>query len=382
MTDDTKRSKIIGGFSNVLTGRIVSTGLGAIFYFVFAALMDPAEYGELSYILAIAGTFAIVSRFGLNHTVEVYQAKKDSELTIQINTLAFILILGGSILLLFIDPLASLLALTMSFFVMDQFNLLGQLRYKRFRNLAINRSISIVIIPIILFQFWEIHGIILGISIAHLVSTYFFVKRIRRNTLSFNRIRSNFKVLLHNFGVDSSSNLIRSIDKLVIVPVVGFTYTGIYQFNFVILSGLEVLPIALHSFFLAEESSGKRNTKLAYLLILVSILVVVIVFLVADPLVEWLFPKYSEGIPSLKIMSISLIPLSIGAFLNAKLQAKESTQVGYSAIVRIGSLLSLIVFLAKPYGLLGLGLAVLISILLNTGFLFLLYIKENKKVDF
>jgi len=382
MTDDTKRSKIIGGFSNVLTGRIASTGFSAIFYFVFAALLDPAEYGELSYIIAIASTFALVSRFGLNHSVEVYQAKKDSELTSQINTLAFILILGGSLIILFIDPLASLLALTFSFFVMDQFNLLGQRRYKRFRNLAIFKSISYVIFPLILYQFWEIHGIILGISIAYLLSTYFFVRRIRRITLSFNRVKSNFKVLLNNFGVDSSSSLVRSIDKLVIVPVLGFTYTGIYQFNFVILSGLEVLPIALHSFFLAEESSGKRNTKLAYLLILLSILVVVIVFLVAAPIVEWLFPKYSEGIPSLKIMSISIIPMSIGAFLNAKLQAKESRQVGYSAIVRIGSLLSLIVFLAEPYGLMGLSLAVLISILLNTGFLFLLYIKENKKVEF
>jgi len=377
MADSTKRGTILGNFSKVLTGRVVATGLSAIFYLVFAAFLQPDAYGELVYIIAIANTFAVISRFGLNFTVEVNQAKKNSELANQLNMLAFILILGGSIVLLFIDPLLSLLAFVQSFFVMEQFNLLGQNQYKKFRNLTIIRSIFLVIITLVLFQFWGIPGIILGMSIANFVSTYNFVRRLKRGTLSLNRIRNHYKVILHNFGVASSDSLNRSLDKLVIVPVLGFALVGIYQFNFQILAGLEVLPLAIHSFFLAEESGGKRNSKLGYFLILASILLVAIVFFVADPLVQWLFPHYSEGITSLKIMSIAIVPLTIGAILNAKLQAKESTQIGYSAIIRITSLLLLLVILGNSLGLLGLSLAVLISTILNTGFLAFLFLRSS-----
>jgi hypothetical protein len=77
-------------------------------------------------------------------------------------------------------------------------------------------------------------------------------------------------------------------------------------------------------------------------------------------------------------MATALVPLTISAIFTAKLQSMESTKIGFSAIIRIGSMLSLIVFLAEPYALLGLGLAVLISILLNTGFITLLYYKLEK----
>ncbi len=377
MDDNIKKGTLLGNFSKVLTGRVVATGIGSLFYMVFAAILQPDAYGELAYLIAIAAAFGAVSRFGLNLSVEVNQAKKNSELTNQLNILAFILILGGSIVLLFIDPLLSLLAFVQSFFVMEQFNLLGQKRYKKFRNLAIIRSIFLIFIPLVLFQLWEIPGIILGISIANSVSVYFFVRRLKMDALSLNRIKDRYKVILHNFGATASTSLDRSLDKLVIVPVLGFTSVGIYQLNFQILVGLEVLPIAIHSFFLAEESGGKRIVKLGYFLVLAAILIVVIVFFVAEPLMQWIFPHYSEGISSLKVMSIALIPLSISAIISAKLQAKESTQIGYAGIVRITSLLLLLVILGNSLGLLGLSLAVLFSIIINTGFLAFLFFKRT-----
>ena len=94
---------------------------------------------------------------------------------------------------------------------------------------------------------------------------------------------------------------------------------------------------------------------------------------------ETFFPKYSEGIPSLQIMMISLIPLTIGAVFNAKLQAQESTRVGFSAIVRIGTLLFLIVFLGNYYGLMGISFAVLLSTIFYVIFLFILYTKAKNQ---
>jgi len=74
-------------------------------------------------------------------------------------------------------------------------------------------------------------------------------------------------------------------------------------------------------------------------------------------------------------MVLSIIPLTISSIFSAKLQAKESTKIGYSAIIRIGTLLALIAVLGTFYDLVGLSLAVLLSIVLNTIFLVFIYRK-------
>jgi len=122
---------------------------------------------------------------------------------------------------------------------------------------------------------------------------------------------------------------------------------------------------------------GKKHNKISYLVILVSIIVAILTIIIGPFFIEELFPKYSDGIPSLQILIISIIPLTISAIFYAKLQAKESTVVGYSAIVRIGSLLILLVILGYFYDLIGLSLAVLLSVVFNTIFLYIMYTKTS-----
>ena len=38
-------------FSFVMIGRAVSSGLQALFYLIFAALLDPQSYGDLNYLI-------------------------------------------------------------------------------------------------------------------------------------------------------------------------------------------------------------------------------------------------------------------------------------------------------------------------------------------
>ena len=91
-----------------------------------------------------------------------------------------------------------------------------------------------------------------------------------------------------------------------------------------------------------------------------------------------LFPKYQEGIFSLQIIVFSIFPLVASSIFSAKLQAKESIQIGYSAIVRIASLLILILILGNLYGLVGLSVSVLLSSTIYAIFLFILYQKVKK----
>jgi len=95
-------------------GRIITIAFQALFYLVIAALLDPEVYGELFVILALAGTFSIVSLFGLNISMQVYSAKKNYEITNQITTLFIILTTAAALILLTINPIAAFLCITIS----------------------------------------------------------------------------------------------------------------------------------------------------------------------------------------------------------------------------------------------------------------------------
>jgi len=114
-----------------------------------------------------------------------------------------------------------------------------------------------------------------------------------------------------------------------------------------------------------------------YLAVIGAGLLTLLVIFTSPTVVDSLFPKFQEGIFALQIMVIAMIPLTISAILNAKLQAKESTKIGYAAIVRIGSLLGFIIILGEQYGLVGLSLSVVFSTLLNAAFLSILYFRKK-----
>ena len=367
-------------FSFVALGQIVGTGLQAIFYFSLAALLDPENFGEMSYWISLAGAVALIARFGLAQTVTVYQAKNNYLLTGQANILAFITSAVAALVLIPFDIFAAVLSFTMSLFVMNQNNLLGLKKYKRYMWINIVKNTLIVIAPISLYFVLDIPGILLGMAISNLLASSDYSKLLKTKLKSFAKFKSKYKVIIHNFGLDASVNLPRMIDKVLIAHLFGFGFVGIHQFNIQILFALEILPITLYSFLLPEESSGQSHRKINYLVVIGSGLLALLVIVLAPLIIPQLFPKYVEGILPLQLMVISIIPMAISYILSAKLQAMESKTIGYSSIIRIGVLLGLIVLLGEQLGLIGLALAVLISISLNTIFLYLLYNKKQRQI--
>jgi len=373
-----KKDNSLKKFSYVALGRIIASAVLALFFLIFATILEPTDFGKLGYLIALAGTFSVVSRFGLPQTVVVFIAKEKKLLSDQVNLLAVILACVATIILLFINEYTAFLCLAISFFFMYQHNLLGEKRYKRFLKSSILRITIIFIISFPLYFVLDIQGILLGMALGNLISSVWFVKSINFRIKSFQLLKNNYKVLINNFGIDASTNLISTLDRLLIGIIFGFLFNGIYIFNMQILFGLEILPRILYLFLLSEESSGRKHKKINYCVVLVSVLSTVIAIIFAPLIIEQFFPKYSDGIIGLQILVLSLVPISISSILTAKLQAVESTKVGYSAIVSIGSLLPLLGLLGNEFGMMGLSLAVVVSSILTTIFLYCLYRNFNK----
>lgn len=269
--------------------------LGA-FYLIFAVTLDPEIYGELSYLISIAGTVSIIARFGTPHNVVVYRSKENHLLSNQLNVFAVITVGIASVILISIDVYTALLCFTSTMFILNLQNLLGLKKYKKFLLFSVIRGGFVIILTVGLYFVLDIPGIILGLAIGNIITTLSFFKSLRFNIHSFDKLRSNFKVLLHNFGVDSSQSVINWIDKLLIVPLFGFVLVGLYQFNFQILLTLSILPTALHSFLLSERSSGKKQTKINRLTIFTSVVLVIVIIFISPNIIEQIFPKFIEGI--------------------------------------------------------------------------------------
>jgi len=362
-------------FSYIGIGRVTAIVLQAIFYLLFAALLGPESYGRLSVIIALAGTFSVFSRFGLSHTLQVYRAKKNSKLSDQVGTLFVISTSAAALILLTIDVFTAVLCIGVSFFSMNLANLLGLKKYKKYMLNLIVKSVLTIIIPVLLYFVLEIPGIVLGMAVGNFIGSVPYFRKLK--ITSFFDLKNKYKVIIHNFGVDASGTLPIMVDKLLIAPLFGFFIVGVYQFNLQIFYALGILPGILFHFLLSEESSGITHKKISYLVILGSIVAAATAIFLAPFFVNEFFPKYFEGIFSLQILVLSLIPAAISSIYNAKLMARESTRIGFSAIVRIGSLLALIMVLGQLYGLVGLSLAFLLSITINTVFLVFLYEKEK-----
>lgn len=371
-------SNLIKNISYFTIGRLSVTGLQTLFYFVIAFLVIPETFGEISYLISLAGTVSVISRFGFTNTIIVLHGKSNNKFVQEANLLSAILITIGSIILIPINEYAAIFCFGFSLYQMNQFNLIGLKHYKKFMYNGILKGILIVILPITLYFILDIGGVLLGMALGNLLASTNFIKSIMRKFEGFSEIRKNIHVIIHNFSVDISPSVTRYVDKLIIVPFFGFTFAGIYQFNIQILLLFEILPQGIHAFFLSEESSGKVPKKIYYYLIVGTTILVIIGITIIPILIEMFLPNYSIGTLGLQILMLSLFPLTFASILNAKLQASQSTKVGYTSPVRIGLLLILIPILGNSYGLEGLSIAIFVSSLAFAVILYLIYKMEKR----
>jgi len=367
----------IRNFSYLTVGQVTATIFHALFYIGFATILDPEVYGEMVYWIAIAGFASVIARFGMPYSVTVYQAKEKTSLVNQVNTFVIISSSIAALVLIPINIFAAFLSLGLSIFYMNQHNLLGLKKYKRLSTALIIRSGLFISLPILFFYVFDTAGILLGLIFANIIPSFDYLKLITKNVNSFHDLKQNFKVLINNFAVDLSTILPGTIDKLIIVPILGFAMVGYYQFNLQILTALSILPILVHGYLLTEESSKKIHNNLIYFVIIGTIILIISTIILSPYIIETFFPKFIDGVFSLQILSITLLPMSVGYMLKAKLQAEESIYVGYSLLIQISSLVVLLYFLGITYNLFGLSIAILISNILHTSFLGFLFYKQK-----
>lgn len=344
-------------------GNITASLISGIFWFYFASLLGAEQYGEVSYYISIAVIASTLSFLGLGNAVIVYTAKGE-----KIQPPIFVIGIISSIItlvavfLIFSQIGMSLYIIGYVIFSLATSEILGKKQYKNYSSYLITQKILMVGFALFFYYLIGLEGVILGIGL----SFFPYIKRIysaiQDGKINFSLIRPRLGFIINSYALDLSRTFSGYTDKLIVAPLFGFAILGNYQLGIQVLAVLAILPGIVYQYILPRDSSGDSNKKLKKLTIAVSIILAGLGFILAPIVLPILFPKFTEAIEVIQIVSISVIPSTINLMYISKFLGNELSKI---VLIGSGIFLSIqiisILILGELFGVNGVAIALVLG---------------------
>ena len=355
------------------SGDILGSGLSAIFWFYLASQIEPENYGEIHWFLGIAGIFSAISLFSTVNTITVYTAKK-----IQINSTLNLISLLSSVLFSFI-----VIAIFPSFYSIDIGiiliayvinhlaigDLLGKKEFSSHSKYTLVQKGSTLALGVLLFHIFGYEAIIFALACSYI----FYIKRVysvfKEMKINFDLIKQRKEFILNNYFTFLLTGAVGGgqIDKIIVAPLLGFAILGNYNLALQIINLMMIIPTIFYKYLLPHESTGIKNKQIKIIVIVFSILISILGIFIAPILIEEFFPKFSDAINAIKIMSIVIIPSTLSLILESEFLGKEKSRIVIigSSIFVSSQVISMII-LGSLYGIDGVAYSLVIAVTLKT----------------
>ena len=364
------KEKIFGHKDLVSIGsaNLLGNGISAIFWFSLASLINPEEYGQIHYFLAIAGMAQLLSLISTTNALQVYVAKN-----IKIHsTLFFISIIAGIVsslvvFLFFSRTDTSLLVLGYIIFELSNGFLLGKKLFSNYAKFFLTQKILTVIFGFGLYFTFGVDGIIFGLVLSYVPYIWILVNEFRNTRIDFSLLKPRKGFLINNYGINISGAVGGQMDKLIIAPILGLELLGNYSLAMQFLVILMLLPTTVFKYLLTQDSSGKNTKNLKKNTIFASIGLAVFGIVVLPMIIPILFPNYIDTVIAIQIISVAIIPSTIGIFYDSKLLSIEKSKflvIGKG--IGLFTMISGFVILGPIYGIIGLAVTLVVSSCLQT----------------
>jgi|SaaInlStandDraft_2_1057019.scaffolds.fasta_scaffold19348_3 O-antigen/teichoic acid export membrane protein len=361
---------------------IITNFIGGLFWIYMASLMGPEEYGQISYFISIALIVASISLFGAGNSLIVFVAKGE-----KIQSLFFIItittsIVGSIILFLMFENFGmSIYAIGFVIFTLVISDLLGKKLYINYSKYLILQRIIMVSIAIPFYFIFGTDGVLIGIALSFLPFIFIIYKDFRQ-PINISFMKSKFKNLLNVYLMDIITLSRGSLDKLIIVPLLGFSLLGNYQLGLQFIVILNIIPMAIYQYVLSHDSSGLPTTKLKILAVSISGLLAIVGALLAPFVVPMLFLEFTESIQIVQILSFSLIPGTITMMYISKfLGAEKPMYLVVGSIIFLTVQMIGIFGLKDTYGIYGVSFAMILGYLVEVLFFVLINKFVYKKIN-
>jgi|TARA_B110000495_G_C23011219_1_gene598131 O-antigen/teichoic acid export membrane protein len=364
----------IPGLKNVTKLGVVNisgSGIAAIFWLYLGNLMGEENYGEIAYMLSIAGIAMSITIWGSEKAIVVYTAKG---LNIQppIYIISLITTGIGAIILyvMFNNFGLSLYVLGGVISQLAVAELLGRKQFTKYSKFFILQKILFVLIALGLYFILGPQGILLGFAISCLIYAQRIYKTIKKTEINFGLIKEKSGFIFNNYLIDLTAQLNNQMDKLIIGPIFGFIILGNYYLAIQILNLLTILPEVVSQYTIPQDASGNSTKSIKIFSVIISIVLVIVTVFTAPIIMPVLFPEFEDAIMIIPIISISIIPMTITYNYISKFFASEKTRIILASyLIEIIVLIPGVIILGNLMGVIGLGIIFVISTSVKASFL-------------
>ena len=363
--------KGIKGILSLSVGDYGGAIIVSAFWFLLAFLISPEEYGEIHYFIGIAGLAFSISLLTTQETIVVYTAKNVKLAP----TLFLISLIAGGIAAVVITALFSRVDssfLLLGFIVNDLAigYIVGKKLFTKYPKYFLLQKSLTFVLGISFFYLFGVEGIIFAIALSYGHFLFIIAKVFRKSSIDFSLLKKHRGFIGNNYFMNVSGAVRSHIDKIIIVPLIGFEILGNYALALQIYAVLMIFSNIIYRYALPHDASGTNTRKIKLIGLSYAVGVSMLGFTILPLIVPQIFEKFSEIGPAIQIISLAIIPTTIGLFYTSQILGREKSSVILaSRILGSISIIAMLVVLAPLYGMVGAASAFVLSALVGCVFL-------------
>lgn len=368
--------------SKIGSADIIGNAITAFFWLFLSAQISPEQYGEIFYYLGIAATASAFVLVGSVNTLMVYSSKNIKiESTLYFISLILGIIASVIIMVFFyrIDTILLLFGYIINTLAIGQ--LLGRKLFSSYsKHLLIQKGLTLTL-GIIFFFIFGNEGILFALALSYVSFIILIVKGFNESRINFSLLKTRLTFILNNYIIDVLTKLNANLNRLIAVPLLGFTVLGNFSLALQIVSLGMIFSSIVFKYTISHDALGQENKKLKRFVIVLSVVIALLITFVGPFIIPILFPQYIEAIDAIRILSFSIIPMTITTTISSKLLGQENnTWLALSKAISIITFILIVLILEPYFGVAGLAVSYLLATIFESTCLIVkLMTLKNKK---
>ena len=375
-----KQIKGLKSISQIGAATAGGNAIAAIFWIYMADLMGQEDYGELGYMLSIAGIASTISILGGQWTMSVYTAK-GVRIESSLYFISIITSTVSAIILYFLFENVGMSVYVISIVIFNLFTaeILGKKRYKTYSKIFFVQKIILVTLAILLYYILGAEGVLLAYGISYLVFTSRIISALRNHEFNFGLLRQRFKFWMFNYIIQLSNSARAQIDILLIGPLFGFALVGNYFLGLQVLGLFLILPLIIFKYTLPQDSSGSSTKQIKIITVATSIGFALLGIFVAPEVIPLVLPEYTDTVELIPLLSLAIIPRTVTTMLMSGFLGKENNMhLLVGNLIAFSIIVSGILYLPEYFDIVGLAIAYVLSVTIQTIYLLIVYLRTAK----
>ena len=359
------------GLALIGSADIIGAIITGVFWLSIAALIEVEEYGELHYLIGIAGLIYVITLIGAKNTITVYSAKKVNV----VSTLFLFSILVGvgatvTMFIIFNKLDVSLLLIAYVINDMSLGYLVGKKLYSTYSKHVITQRALTFVLGFGFYFIFGVEGIIFALALSYVHFLILIYKGLKDSPVDFSTLKSHSGFIINNYAYSVVGGFRGNIDKIIIGPLLGFMILGNYTLALQFIVLLAVIPQIVFKYTLSHDANGIPTTKIKLWTFVFAVMTCIATILVSPYLIPLFFEKFVDVIVAIQILSISVISSTAVLFYTSKFLGLEKSKVPLIGLaIQVIVVILGIVILGPDYEIIGISISYVLGTCANLTYL-------------